>query len=131
MLHIIGRVTKDFEPQTSPRGKLFVNFDIAENQGYGDNAETQFHQCTIWGEEGVNRIVNAKVHQGSLLEVTGRQKLDPYINKRGEPGVNSNVTVVDWQYVPIGSKKADDAASAETDGYSDVPSEDCDDDLPV
>lgn len=131
MLHIIGRVTKNLEPQSSPKGKMFVSFDIAENQGYGENAETQFHQCTIWGEDAVNRIVNAKVQKGSLLEVTGRQKLDPYIKKNGEPGVNSNVTVVDWQYVPVGSKKAEDSENAETDGYNDVPSEDCDDDLPV
>ena len=130
MLHIIGRVTKDLTPQTSQRGRLFVSFDVAENQGYGENAETQFHQCTVWGEDAVNRIVNAKVGKGSLLEVVGRQKLAPYINNNGEPAVNSNVTVIDWQYVPIGKKKADDSENAEPDGYNDIPDDDCNDDLP-
>ena len=134
MLHIIGRVTKDLEPQTSPKGKLFVSFDVAENQGYGENAETQFHRCTIWGEDDVNRIVNAKVQKGSLLEISGRQKLDPYINKKGEAAVNSNVTVSDWQYVPIGAKKSDDSVSTDNAvaaGYNDLPTEDCDDGLPA
>ena len=67
MNFIIGRVTKDLEPKTSPNGVNYVNFDVAENVGFGDKATTIFHRCTIFGEEFVNRIVNAKVKHILLL----------------------------------------------------------------
>ena len=135
MIIIIGRVTRDIEPQTSPTGKAYVNFDIAENVGFGENAETVFHRCTIWGEELVDRIVKAKVQKGSLLQVVGEQKLDSYPRKdTGEIVVASNVSVWHWNYVPVGSKKSDDKSAAEKTApgaYNDLPTEDCDDGLPA
>lgn len=133
MVHIIGRVTKDLEPQTSPNGHAYVSFDVAENKGYGENAKTQFHRCTIWGEGLVDRIVKAKVQKGSLLEIVGDQELNAFARNSGELAAASNVTVWHWDYVSAGSgtKKSDEAESAASDGYSDIPSEDCDDGLPV
>ncbi len=134
MVIIIGRVTKDLEPQTSPTGKTYVNFDLAENTGFGENAETVFHRCTIWGEELVDRIVKAKVQKGSLLQVIGEQKLDTYTRKdTGEMVVASNIGVWHWSYVPLGSKKPDDKTGTEnagSEGYNDLPTEDCDNGLP-
>lgn len=139
MIIIIGRVTKDLEKQTSSTGTVYVNFDVAENTGFGDNAGTVFHRCTIWGEDLVDRIIKAKVQKGSLLQVVGEQKLDSYPRKdTGEIVVASNINVWHWNYVPVGSKKSDDKnattnapANAESDGYSDLPTEDCDNGLPV
>ena len=133
MNFIIGRVTKDLEPKTSPNGVSYVNFDVAENVGFGDKATTIFHRCTIFGEELVNRIVNAKVKKGSFLKVIGEQKLDAYIRDSDKTAVPvSNIEVLTWGYVNAGSGKSentDNAASVNTN--SGVPTEDCDDGLPV
>ena len=130
---IIGRVTKDLEPKTSPNGVSYVNFDVAENLGFGDKATTIFHRCTIFGEELVNRIVNAGVKKGSLLQVVGEQTLDAYVRDAdGAAVATSNIEVWHWGYVPASSSKAgnnENAASVSTG--SSVPSEDCDDGLPV
>lgn len=130
---IIGRVTKDLEPKTSGNGVHYVNFDVAENIGFGEKAKTVFHRCTIFGEELVNRIVNAGVKKGSLLQVVGEQTLDAYVREAdGTPVATSNIEVWHWGYVPASSGKAgnnESAASANTG--SSVPSEDCDDGLPV
>lgn len=135
MINIIGRVTKDLEPQTSTNGVKFVSFDVAENKGYGDKAKTQFHRCTVWGEEEVSRIVKARVQKGSLLNVVGDQDLSAYVKATtGEFAASSNITVWHWDYVQVGAKRTDDtgnAVASGTDGYQDVPTEDCDDGLPV
>ena len=130
---IIGRVTKDLEPKTSGTGVTYVNFDVAENIGFGEKAKTVFHRCTIFGEELVNRIVNAGVKKGSLLQVVGEQTLDAYVRDAdGAAVATSNIEVWHWGYVPSSSGKAgnnENAASVSTG--SSVPSEDCDDGLPV
>ena len=130
---IIGRVTKDLEPKTSGSGVTYVNFDVAENLGFGEKAKTVFHRCTIFGEELVNRIVNAGVKKGSLLQVVGEQTLDAYTRESdGAAVATSNIEVWHWGYVPASSGKAgnnENAASVSTG--SSVPSEDCDDGLPV
>lgn len=130
---IIGRVTKDLEPQISEAGVHYVNFDVAENVGFGEREKTIFHKCTIFGEDLVNRIVKAKVRKGSLLEVVGEQTLDAYVrNSDGKAVPTSNIGVWHWEYVPVGSgKSANNDADPLDSGYDDIPSEDCDDGLPV
>ena len=39
---IIGRVTKDLEAKTSGTGVTYVNFDVAENLGFGEKAKQYF-----------------------------------------------------------------------------------------
>lgn len=133
MIIIIGRVTKDLEPKTGGSGVHFVNFDVAENIGFGEKARTVFHRCTIFGEEDVSRIVKAGVKKGSLLKVVGEQTLDAYIREADNTAVpTSKVEVWKWDYVSSGSGKSgnnEGAASAGTG--SSIPSEDCDDGLPV
>ena len=130
---IIGRVTKDLEPKTSGSGVTYVNFDVAENIGFGEKAKTVFHRCTVFGEDNVNRIVNAGVKKGSLLQVVGEQMLDAYVREAdGTAVATSNIDVWHWGYVPASSGKAgnnENAASANTS--ISIPSEDCDDGLPV
>ena len=130
---IIGRVTKDLEPKTSGTGVTYVNFDVAENLGFGEKAKTVFHRCTIFGEELVNRIVNAGVKKGSLLQVVGEQTLDAYVRDAdGTAVATSNIEVWHWGYVPASSGKAGNNENAASVGAgSGVPSEDCDDGLPV
>lgn len=135
MNNIIGRVTRDLEPKTSGSGVHYVNFDVAENIGFGEKAKTNYHRCTIFGEEQVNRIVNAGVKKGSLLQIVGEQSLEAYIKEvdgENEAVPVSNIDVWHWGYVPTSSGKAGNSENATSKGTnSDVPSEDCDDGLPV
>ena len=69
-----------------------------------------------------------------MLNVVGEQELTAFARNNGELAAASNVNVWHWDYVQAGGKKSGDAENAVTngaDGYSDVPSEDCDDGLPV
>jgi len=131
MINIIARVTKDLESQVSPSGKNYVTFDVAENKGFGENAKTQFHRCTIWGEDLANRIVKAGVKKGSLLSISGEQDLSAYIKNNGEAAVQSSINVWHWDYVPGGSHKSGETTNTGTGSNSDVVTEECDDGLPV
>lgn len=131
MLSVIGRVTKDLEIQTTTSGKQYISFDVAENKGFGENARTQFHRCTIWGEEPSNRIAKAGVKKGSLIHIVGDQDISAFKRASGDIDAQSNITVWHWEYVPGGHKKSDETGNAETGSYDDIPTEDCDDDLPV
>ena len=117
---IIGRVTKDLEAKTSSgSGVQYVNFDVAENIGFGEKARTIFHRCTIFGEEAVNRIVNAGVKKGSFLQVVGEQTLDAYIREADNTAVPvSNIEVWKWNYVSGGSGKAGNSENASSSGTS-------------
>ncbi len=134
MIYMFGRLTKDPETQTTASGKNYISFNVAENKGFGENAKTQFHRCVIWGDEAAKRFTDAKVKKGSHICICGEQELSAYSKKdTGEPAVSSQITVYRWEYVP-GGKKSDDtekAASGNADTYSDTPTEDCDDGLPV
>ena len=129
---IIGRVTKDLEPKVS-NNVHYLNFDVAENTGFGEKAKTVFHRCTIFGEELVNRIVNAKVKKGSLLMVVGEQTLDAYVRDSDKAAVpTSNIDVWHWNYVSTGLGKSGNGENASSDNAGDsVVREDCDDGLPV
>ena len=129
---IIGRVTKDLEPKTSETGVTYVNFDVAENTGFGEKAKTVYHRCTIFGEDLVNRIVKAKVKKGSFLKVVGEQTLDAYTRESdGKAVPTSSIDVWHWGYIPTGSGKTGNTANAsDGDPYGGIPSEDCDDGLP-
>jgi len=130
---IIGRVTRDLEGKTTSGGTPYVTFDVAENIGFGEKATTIYHRCTIFGEELVNRIVNAGVKKGSFLKVVGEQKLDAYIRDSDNSAVPvSNIDVWHWGYVNAGSGRAgnnENTVSGNTN--SGVPTEYCDDGLPV
>ena len=130
---IIGRVTKDIETKTTQNGTPYVNFDVAENIGFGEKATTIYHRCTIFGEDLVNRIVNAKVKKGSFLKVVGEQRLDAYIRDADNKAVpTSEIDVWHWSYINVGSGKSGNNGNADSDNtVIGVPSENCDNGLPV
>ncbi len=46
-----GRLTRDPELKYSSNGKAYVRFSIAVNRGFGDRKETDFINCTIFGND--------------------------------------------------------------------------------
>ena len=67
-----GRVTADLELKTSQNGRntKFVQFSLAVNKGYGENNRPNYYKCLLFGEEA-QRIIDAKVKKGSLIQIVG------------------------------------------------------------
>ena len=127
-----GRVTADLELKTSQNGKntKYVQFGLAVNKGYGEKEHPNFYSCLLYGEDA-QRIIDAKVKKGSLIQIIGDQELVEYSRKDGSPGWMAKVTLLSWNYAPTNrpkeettntSEAADNGTAAE-DGF--LPTEDC------
>ena len=102
----IGRVTADFELQTSTNGVPYVRFGIAETLGYGETARTQYLQVWAWREDAA-RLIKSKVKKGSLIWVSGSLEMETYQKRNGNTtDKRLKVTLDNWDFVPCGKAAA-------------------------
>ena len=106
-INIIGRVTADFELQTSAKDVPYVRFTMVENIGYGENARAQYLQVWAW-REFATQLIKLKVKKGSQLWVTGSLELETY-QKRDSKGKDKRLKVIldSWEFIPNGKPLAD------------------------
>jgi single-stranded DNA-binding protein len=117
--YTIGRVTADFELQTSANMNPYVRFSLAEHIGYGESARTQYLQVWAWGEDA-KRLIKGKVKKGSLLWVSGQLELEEFVKQDGTTADKRlKVTLDNWGYIPAGKPK--EAGSAQPDDESPPP----------
>ena len=104
----VGRVVRDFELKTSPKGREYVQFSLAVNEGFGDNKTTEFYDCVAF-DNVARRLVKAMVKQGSLIHVCGRFSTSVYDRNDGSgKGVALKLIILDWDFIPGSSTKKDD-----------------------
>lgn len=63
------RVGKDAEVRATSSGKELASFSVAFDNGWGDNKQTIWLDCTYWGNRGVK--VAPYIKKGSQLVVEG------------------------------------------------------------
>lgn len=68
-LNLIGRVGKDAATKTVGNNRLATSWSVAVNVGWGDNKETLWFDCTMWGERGEK--VGRHIAKGDQIGVTG------------------------------------------------------------
>lgn len=118
-----GRVTADLELKTSQNGKntKYVQFGLAVSKGYGDNEHANFYSCLLYGE-AAQRIIDAKVKKGSLIQVIADQELVEYTKRDGSAGWMAKLTLHSWNYAPTNRPKQTDAegddATADEEGFT-------------
>lgn len=102
----IGRVTADFELQTSTNGVPYVRFGIAETLGYGETARPQYLQVWAWREDA-KRLIKRKVKKGSLIWVSGSLEMESYQKRDGNTtDKRLKVTLDNWDFIPGGKALA-------------------------
>ena len=128
-----GRVTAELSPQKSAKtGVDYLRFSIEVNKGYGEKQKAVFLQCSLIGEQQVQRMVNAKVKKGSLISFTGDFDVEEY-EKNGAKEKSVKVMLYDWSYTPSSGQQKSDTAQPlnQYDSSSgDAVSSDYDDDMP-
>lgn len=65
----IGRVGKDAVTRFTGAGKPVTGWSLAVDTGYGENKQTTWLDCTLWGERGEK--VAQYITKGSQLGVSG------------------------------------------------------------
>lgn len=96
--NFIGRIGRDAVQRHTPSGKSVTNWSIAVDVGYGENKQTLWIDCTLWGERG-EKIADY-IRNGDKIGVSGE------IGTREHDGktyMTLNVREVEL----LGAKKAD------------------------
>ncbi len=134
---LMGRLTRDPELRHTNSGTPVCSFSIAINNGYGENAQTDFVNCVAWNKTA--EFVSKYFAKGRMIIVIGR------ISSRswdGPDGKKNYATEVVANEVAFGESKRDggDYSSQGTVAPESIPSMpmedggfsplDTDDDLP-
>ena len=91
---IIGRITKDAVVNTLKDDRKVINFSIAINETYkpkgGERTKvTTYCNCAYW----VSEKMAEHLKKGTLVEVTGRIFVTPYVGKDGTAKASLNCYV--------------------------------------
>ncbi|MCW8960159.1 MAG: single-stranded DNA-binding protein [Ignavibacteriaceae bacterium] len=73
---ISGNIGKG-EVRVTPSGKTVCNFSIADQFGFGDNAKTQWWECSLWGKRAENPKLTDLLVKGTRITVIGEAELIP------------------------------------------------------
>lgn len=77
-----GRLTKDPELKfTKGKGTAVVSFDLAVNDGFGQDKKVYYIPIVVWGKTA--EAVANYTHKGSLVAVTGKLTTRSYNAKDG------------------------------------------------
>ena len=104
-IHVFGRVMHDLVPKEGQTKQPYVCFDLMERNG---GNQPDFYQ--VWARgDAVARLMKLKVRKGSMIWLTGSQKLVDVRQKDGSTGKN----LAHWE-----QKYEKEMRYAENDGYS-------------
>lgn len=124
---IEGRVTNDIELQTSKNGKTYCKFNVAVDDGYGENKKTNFISCVAW--EKTAEFISKYFSKGKMIGVEGIILTGSY-EKDGHKVYTTDIIVKNTHFV--GSKNDNVAAEPtvpkeSANGFMEVPAGDIDD----
>ncbi len=74
VLIITGNLTKDAELRYTNDGKAVCGFDVANNQGFGDKAHTEYYKCSLWGKRAESLAEH--LTKGKQLTIQGQHRTD-------------------------------------------------------
>ncbi len=100
---ILGNVTRDPESRAMPSGQLVVNFGIATNRFYTDQAgvkkqDAEFHNIVAFGK--LADTISKYVTKGSLILIEGRIKTSSWQNSAGVKQYKTEIIAENLQLGP-------------------------------
>ena len=120
---VSGRITNDLELRTTASGKHFVAFNIAVNEGSGENQTTHFFNVNAW-EANADFLIKY-MEKGRKLLIEGSLKTSQY-EKEGKKYTNTYILASHFDFMD--SKKEETKEEQEEEFTS--PQDTILDDLP-
>ena len=94
MLIKLIRVGRDSELKTTQSGKQLLSFTGAYDIGFGDKKRTQWLDCTLWGDRGVN--LQQYLTKGAQVVVYGDDvELEQFTKGDGSVGAKLKCRIVE------------------------------------
>ena len=115
---LMGRLTRDPELRHTNSGTAVCSFSIAINNGFGENAQTDFINCVAWNKTA--EFVSKYFSKGKMIIVIGRISTRSW---DGPDGKKNYATEVVANEVAFGESKRDggDYGSASSFGSASAP----------
>ena len=101
-IHVFGRVMHDLVPKESQSKQPYVCFDLMERSG---NNPPDFYQVWAHGDQ-VARLVRLKIKKGSMIWLTGSQKLVDVRQKDGTTVKKLKIWLTDFGFLPGQTSRA-------------------------
>ena len=114
-----GNLTRDAEQRTTPNGKGVINFSIANNQGFGENADVSYFNVTLFSES--EKLANI-LTKGVQVVVSGRVRIRRF-EKDGNTQYYTEVIADPYNGVQLVGNRSSQSESVEfeDDTDEDVP----------
>ena len=101
-IYVFGRVMHELTPKESQSKQPYVCFDLVERSG---GEHPNFYQVWARGDQ-VARLTRLKVKKGSMIWLTGSQKLVDVRQKDGATVKKLKVWLTDFGFLPGQSSRA-------------------------
>lgn len=97
---ILGNTGRDVELRYTPQGTAVANFSVASNTvrntPQGQKKKTDWFNITAWGKQA--ETLAKYLQKGSSILVRGKLDLSAWETRNGEPRVNADVTLQDFEF---------------------------------
>lgn len=110
-ISLVGRLGRDSE-RKSVGSSTVLEFSVGEKVGYGENENTNWWECKIWGKQAESALID-HLKKGQQVVIFGEAKLRKYNEKIYAEIRVSNVELV-------GAKNEKEAAPQQQ-GYAPKP----------
>ena len=116
---ILGNTGRDVELRYTPQGLPVANFSVASNTSRntpkGQEKKTDWYNVTAFGKQA--ETLAKYLQKGSQILVRGKLSLSAWETRSGEPRVNADVALQDFEFAggarPAGSAAAVTEETAE------------------
>ena len=116
---VFGRVMHELVPKEGQSKQQYVCFDLMERSG---NNPPDYYQVWARGDD-VTRLMRLKVKKGSMIWLTGSQKLVDVRQKDGTTVKKLKIWLTDFGFLPGQSSKAkSESGQHDPDDAAPVPS---------
>jgi len=98
MIHatILGRLGRDPELKTISSGTAVLNFSLATDHGFGDNKQTMWVRCAIFGKRA--ETLDKYLSKGSLVLVQGELHTREWEKKDGTMATELECRVAELEF---------------------------------
>jgi single-strand DNA-binding protein len=108
----VGRLGSDPEVRYFQSGAAVANVRIAVNQPGAkrdDGLEPDWFKLEVWGADEARAFADS-CRKGSLVDVSGRFKVETWTDRNGEERTGTTIRVESWQ--PVGQQQTGAPAAA-------------------
>ena len=92
---LIGRISSDLNLKYTPSNNAVCEFNIAINRIGSEG--TDFLTCVVWNKQAENLVKYQ--NKGSLISVEGSNRVDKYLNDKGENRYKHYILVNNIQFL--------------------------------